>query len=109
MLVEAFTVADGSNGKRFVQIPAYPHNKLTGVLPSCGWLGKRGSVPFANIDPFFDSPAEFPIDLGLLVAMDAPEHEPGARSDIAMVFFRPLDNLEISITGFHPVTSRSAC
>jgi len=48
------------------------------------------------------------VDLGLLITVDATQHKSGARADIALVFFRPLDNFEKAITLFNFVTSRIA-
>ena len=108
MLVQAFSAPQGADGQGFVQVAADPDDELPRVGLSGRGLGKRLPVFPVEADPFLDSLAELLVDLGLIVPVDAPEHEPRTRADIAMILFRPFDNFKIPITGFHSETSRRA-
>ena len=74
----------------------------------CSLCGKRLSILFVYLNPFLDRLTEFAIHLGLVVSVNATEHKTRTRSDVALVLFRPFNNLEVSVSRFHSVTSRTA-
>ncbi|HPF33217.1 MAG TPA: hypothetical protein PK907_09400 [Candidatus Sabulitectum sp.] len=91
-----------------MQVLANPKNELPRVILASGFSGKGFAIHPINLDPLFNRLAEFPINLSFIISMDASEHQSGTSADIALILFRPFDDLQISVTRFHSITSRTA-
>jgi hypothetical protein len=51
-----------------------------------GWR-ERPAVLLVKGDPFLDRLAQFGVNLGLVIAVDATQHQPRTSADIAAVLF----------------------
>lgn len=67
-LIEAFASRHRLQGGALVLLGREAHHELAAIALACGRRRERRAVAFNDVHPFFGSVAEFPIDLGLVVA-----------------------------------------
>jgi hypothetical protein len=74
-----------------------------------GGRGRKGFVIFAiKVNRLFYDLTQLIKDLFFIVAVTSAEQQPGRTPDIALIFFRPLDNLCVFCAVFHFPNSFSA-
>src|SRR5512139_1600417 len=66
-----------------------------------GWRRQRFTVGLVERDRFLDNSAQLVEHLPFIVAMAATVDQTGRTSDVALILFRPFDNLHVSSALFH--------
>ena len=88
-----------------MQILAYSNNKFTWKWFTSEWLRQGEPFLLMNIYPLFDNATKLLVNLGFIFAMTTWTDKSWRLSYIALVFFRPFDQLYIFISDFHFLTS----